>query len=88
MSVQLRLGRGIAPALMTGYSTGETVPSFVSAWPSAEFDRADGYAMVRDANAFDDIIDPGQTREMLTRLLRITSRTPDRRSKRRPVDSW
>lgn len=88
MSVQLRLGRGLAPALMTGYSTGKTVPAFVAAWPSAELDRADGYAMVRDANAFDDVIEPAQTRELLVRLLRLMPGGLGRKGKRRPVDSW
>jgi acetyl-CoA carboxylase carboxyltransferase component len=88
LSVQLRLGRGLAPALMTGYSTGKTVPAFLSAWPSAELNRADGYALVRDANAFDDIIEPARTRELLTRMLALLPRGPQRRVKTRPVDSW
>ncbi len=88
LSVQLRLGRGLAPALMTGYSTGTTVPAFVSAWPSAELNRADGYAMVRDANAVDDVVDPAETRALLVRLLAMMPRERQRREKRRPVDSW
>lgn len=88
MSVQLRKGRGIAPALMAGYSTGKRVPAFVGAWPSAELNRGDGYAMVRDANAFDDIIEPSATREVLRRLLTSLPRVLDRSEKKRPVDSW
>lgn len=88
LSIQLRLGRGLAPALMTGYSTGSTVPAFLSAWPSAELNRADGYAMIRDANAVDDVIEPAQTRDLLTRLLAMMPRDRHRQTKKRPVDSW
>lgn len=88
LSIQLRLGRGLAPALMTGYSTGSSVPAFACAWPSAELNRADGYAMIRDANAVDDVIDPLQTRELLVRLLRMMPRDRRRQAKKRPVDSW
>ena len=88
ISVQLRKGRGIAPTLMTGYSTGERVPAFVGAWPSAELNRGDGYAMVRDANAIDDIVEPSATREVIKRLLAMLPERLDRTRKRRPVDSW
>jgi acetyl-CoA carboxylase carboxyltransferase component len=87
-SVQIRHGRGIGPALMTGYSTGTSVPVLTVAWPTAELDRADGWAMVRDANAFDDIVEPTQTREMILRLLRHLPKESGRRDKKRPVDSW
>ena len=88
LGVQLRLGRGLAPALMTGYSTGSSVPAFISAWPSAELNRADGYAMVRDANAVDDVIEPAATRELFIRLLAMLPRDRQRLKKKRPVDSW
>lgn len=88
LSVQLRAGRGIAPALLTGYSTGSTVPALTVAWPSAELNRADGFALVRDANAFDDVIEPAATRPLMARLLRILPRRPNREVKARPVDSW
>jgi acetyl-CoA carboxylase carboxyltransferase component len=88
LSIQMRKGRGIAPALMTGYSTGAAVPALSVAWPTVELDRADGWAMVRDANAFDDVIEPAQTREMIIRLLRYLPRESGRREKKRPVDSW
>jgi len=58
------------------------------AWPTVEVDRADGYAMVRDANAFDDVIEPVHTRTMMIRLLRHLQRESGRTSKKRPVDSW
>ena len=88
LSVQLRLGRGLAPALMTGYSTGSSVPAFVAAWPSAELNRADGYAMVRDANAVDDVIEPAATRALLIRLLAMLPRDRQSSKKKRPIDSW
>ena len=91
LSVQLRKGRGLAPALMTGYSTGASVPALAVAWPTVELDRADGYALVRDGNAFDDVIEPAATRATLARLLRHLPRdvgpATGRREKKRPVDS-
>jgi acetyl-CoA carboxylase carboxyltransferase component len=88
LSVQLRHGRGLAPTLLTGYSTGVSVPPVVLGWHSVELNRADGFALVRDANAFDDIIEPAQTRERLLRLLRLLPAPGGRSAKRRPVDSW
>ncbi len=88
LSVQLRLGRGLAPALMTGYSTGSRVPALVAAWPTAELNRAEGYAMVRDANAVDDVIEPARTRDTLIRLLTMMPHDRRRLKKQRPVDSW
>ena len=75
---------------MTGYSTGVSTPPLMIAWPDAELNRADGFAMVRDANAFDDIVEPGETRQMLIKLLRAlpVSQQPPRSRKPRPVDSW
>ena len=87
VSLQLCHGRGLAPALMTGYSTGASVPVAQLAWPYVELGRADGYAMVRDANAFDDIVEPAATRQTLLRLVGMLPRV-ERNAKRRPVDSW
>ena len=87
LSVQLRHGRGLAPALMTGYSTGTSVAAVRLAWPGVELDRADGFALVRDANAFDDIIDPDETRARLLNLLRLLPAT-SAGTKRRGVDPW
>jgi acetyl-CoA carboxylase carboxyltransferase component len=87
LSVQLRAGRGLAPALLTGYTTGTNVPPLMVAWPGVELNRADGFALVRDANAFDDIVDPAETRAMMMRLLRHLPRERCRPSKKRPVDS-
>lgn len=96
LSVQLRRGRGLAPVLMTGYSTGASVSPLAVAWPGVELNRADGFAMVRDANAFDDIVEPAATRTMLLRLLPHLRRDRERRPaterdgepRPRPVDSW
>ncbi|MGD8415613.1 MAG: carboxyl transferase domain-containing protein [Pseudomonadales bacterium] len=88
LAVQVRHGRGLAPALLTGYSTGASVPAVVLGWHSVELNRADGYALVRDANAFDDIIEPEQTRERLVRVLRLLPRDRGRSEKHRAVDSW
>lgn len=88
LAVQVRHGRGVAPALLTGYSTGASVPAVVLGWHSVELSRADGFALVRDANAFDDIIEPDQTRARLMRVLRLLPRGRERSAKHRSVDSW
>ncbi len=49
---------------------------------------AEEYALVRDANAFDDVIEPIQTRTLLARLLRTFPLRRTQTSKLRPVDSW
>jgi len=88
LSVQLRHGRGLAPALLTGYSSGTSVPALALAWHCVELNRADGYALVRDANAFDDIIEPAQTRERLLRILKLLPKMARRKHKHHAIDSW
>ena len=88
LSVQLCRGRGLAPALMTGYSTGDSVAAVRLAWHSVELDRADGFALVRDGNAFDDIIDPDETRARLLNLLRLLPVSATEQAKRHAVDPW
>ena len=88
LAVQLRHGRGLAPALLTGYSTGVSVPPLALAWHSVELNRADGYALVRDANAFDDIIEPDDTRARLLRVLKLLPKMPRPAQKPHAVDSW
>ena len=88
LSVQTRHGRGLAPALLTGYSSGASVAAMMVAWPSVELNRADGYSLVRDANAFDDIIQPDQTRQRLLRVLKLLPGATPRHKKHRAVDPW
>ena len=88
LSVQLRHGRGLAPALLTGYSSGISVSALALAWHCVELNRADGYALVRDANAFDDIIESAQTRERLLRILKLLPKMARRKHKHHAIDSW
>jgi acetyl-CoA carboxylase carboxyltransferase component len=88
LSVQLRHGRGLAPSLLTGYSTGASVPVIALAWHSVELNRADGFALVRDPNAFDDVIEPAETRQRLMRLLHLLPKPRAPEAKHRSVDPW
>ncbi|MEJ2088955.1 MAG: carboxyl transferase domain-containing protein, partial [Gammaproteobacteria bacterium] len=88
LSVQLRHGRGLAPSLLTGYSTGASVPVIALSWHSVELNRADGFALVRDPNAFDDVIEPAETRQRLMRLLHLLPKPRAPEAKHRSVDPW
>jgi acetyl-CoA carboxylase carboxyltransferase component len=93
VSVQIRRGRGFAPALMTGVSSTRGVPLMKLAWPGVEIGRRDGFSAGLDHNAFDDVIAPGQTRERLVRafkLLRAPARgaDPSQHRKKHWIDSW
>jgi acetyl-CoA carboxylase carboxyltransferase component len=87
-SVQLRRGRGLGPQVLAGPPNARSVPVFAVAWPTVELGRVDGFAATRNANAFDDVIDPAETRGRLTRMLAHLARPPVRRTKKHPVDTW
>jgi acetyl-CoA carboxylase carboxyltransferase component len=89
-SVQLRRGRGMAPLVLAGPPNARSVPVLSVAWPTVELGRVDGFSATRNANAFDDVIDPAETRHRIIRLLAHLPR-PDRRTrtaKKHPVDTW
>ena len=88
VSVQVRRGRGLGPALMTGVSTTRGVPALRLAWPGVEIGRRDGYSAVVDHNAFDDVIAPRETRERVERLLRLLGKPTARARKKHPIDTW
>jgi acetyl-CoA carboxylase carboxyltransferase component len=88
ISVQLRHGRGLGAALMTGVSSTRGVPALKLGWPSVEIGRHDGFSAVVDHNAFDDVIAPGETRERIQRLLRLLTRKLDRTEKKHVIDMW
>ena len=88
VSVQVRRGRGLGPALMTGVSTTRGVPALRLGWPGVEIGRRDGYSAVVDHNAFDDVIAPRETRERAERLLRLFGKPTARARKKHPIDTW
>ena len=92
LSVQIRRGRGLGAALMTGVSSTRGVPALRLAWPGVEIGRRDGYSAVVDHNAFDDVIAPNETRERLRRMLNLLASKPHpsshRLAKKHPIDSW
>ena len=88
VSVQVRRGRGLGPALMTGVSTTRGVPALRLGWPGVEIGRRDGYSAVVDHNAFDDVIAPRETRERVERLFRLLGKPTARARKKHPIDTW
>ena len=88
VSVQVRRGRGLGPALMAGVSTTRGVPALRLGWPGVEIGRRDGFSAVVDHNAFDDVIAPRETRERVERLLRLLGAPAPRESKKHPIDTW
>lgn len=87
-AVQVGRGGGLGPAVLGGLAGGRSVPVAWWAWPGAELDRADGFAAVRNQNAFDDVIDPADTRRRINRLLAGIPRNLDRPARKHPVDTW
>ncbi len=88
LSVQLRRGRGLGAALMTGVSSTRGIPALRLGWPAVEIGRRDGFSAVVDHDGFDDVITPGETRERLVRLLRLFERKTDRSEKKHYIDMW
>ena len=88
VSVQVRRGRGLGPALMAGVSTTRGVPALRLGWPGVEIGRRDGFSAVVDHNAFDDVIAPRETRERVERLFRLLGAPAPRESKKHPIDTW
>ncbi len=87
-SVQIRQGNGLAPFALTGVGNGRSIPALRLAWPTVELVSRDGFA-VTGATDFDDIVTPNETRHRILGILRLVTRRPDeRRKKKHPVDTW
>jgi acetyl-CoA carboxylase carboxyltransferase component len=82
VSVQLRQGRGLGAAVMTGVGSAHTLPLQRLAWPTVELGAVSPYSQ-----GFDDVIDPAETRGRLSTALRLAPRRIPA-EKRRPRDSW
>lgn len=88
LSVQIRRGRGLGAALMTGVSSTRGVPALRLGWPGVEIGRRDGFSAVVDHDAFDDVIPPRETRERVARVLALLKKSPQRSAKKHPIDTW
>jgi acetyl-CoA carboxylase carboxyltransferase component len=77
---------------MCGSPTGHISPLASFAWPNAEIGNVDGFSATRNMNAFDDVIEPGETRKNIANLLNLLPSQSDRRSlisdKKHSVDTW
>ncbi len=91
-SIQLRQAGGLSGHLMAGSPTGHTVPLWQVAWPTAHLGATDPFSATRNFNSFDDVIEPAETRSGLSRLLRHTPTSAERRSvqtkKKHTIDTW
>jgi acetyl-CoA carboxylase carboxyltransferase component len=91
-SIQLRQAGGLSGHLMAGSPTGHTVPLWQVAWPTAHLGGTDPFSATRNFNSFDDVIEPAETRSGLSRLLRHTPTSAERRSvqtkKKHTIDTW
>ena len=88
VSVQIRRGRGLGAALMTGVSTTRGVPALRLGWPGVEIGHRDGFSAVVDHNAFDDVIPPRETRERVARILALLGKPAPRSAKKHHIDTW
>ncbi|MGF1596845.1 MAG: carboxyl transferase domain-containing protein [Acidimicrobiales bacterium] len=88
-AVQLRRGGGLGPAVLAGLTSGRSTPVLWLAWPTTELGPGDGFAAVRNQHAFDDVVAPAATRELIVRSLAgIVRRPTHRTAKKHPVDTW
>ncbi len=92
VAVQMRRADGLSHHIMAGSPNARAIPLQHLAWPTVEIGHVDGYSSVRNVNAFDDVIDPRETREAMVRLI---GHLPDRSvtraaqaKKKHPVDTW
>ena len=79
---------GLGAALMTGYSSNAGVRALALAWPTVVTGERDAFSTVYDQNAFDDIVEPAETRARIHNVLRHIPRRLDRTEKKHPIDSW
>ncbi|MFN0028274.1 MAG: carboxyl transferase domain-containing protein [Acidimicrobiales bacterium] len=87
-SVQVRRARGMSAHVLAGSPNAASVPAMVLAWPTVELGHHDGFSVVRNPNAFDDVIDAAETRQRIVRMLGHLPRPGARTTKKHPVDTW
>ncbi len=89
LAVQLHRAGGLAGTLMTGVSSTRGVPTVRLGWPGVDIGVRDGFSAVVDHDAFDDIIAPDETRERLSRLVKLLDMSQSgATTKKHRIDSW
>ena len=92
ISIQIGKAGGFSGHIMCGSPTGHTSPLASFAWPNAEIGSIDGFSATRNMNAFDDVIEPAETRKNIVNLLNLLPSQSERRSliseKKHSVDTW
>jgi|TARA_B110000438_G_scaffold127765_1_gene124134 acetyl-CoA carboxylase carboxyltransferase component len=92
ISIQIGKAGGFSGHIMCGSPTGHTSPLASFAWPNAEIGNVDGFSATRNMNAFDDVIEPGETRKNIANLLNLLPSQSERRAlisdKKHSVDTW
>ena len=81
--VQVRRAYGLGAAALAGLGNAHSVPALRLAWPTVELGVNDRYTQ-----GFDDVVDPAETRDRIIGVMRLTKRSLERASKKRPRDSW
>ena len=87
LAVQIGKSFGLTESVMIG-SSNENIPAIKLAWPNIEVGRHDGFSAVIDHDAFDDVIQPEETRNYLLSLLSHFPLPPPRVKKKHRIDSW
>jgi len=94
IGVTVRKARDLSLAIFCGPANARSIPLLHVAWPGVEVGRVDGYTSLRNPNVYDDIIDPGETRERVAYMLGCLPPLADRCQRQRslarsgPIDTW
>lgn len=89
IAIQTGSSGGVAGKLMTGASTSQGVPLMKLGWPNVQMGRRDGFSVIVDHNAFDDIIAPEESRERVVRLLNLVGPPSRQRDQKKHwIDLW
>ncbi len=87
-SIQIRRAGRLGAFAMSGYGNGRSVPILRLAWPTVRLHDRDGFSAFDHANAFDDIVEPSETRQRIVGVLRHIRRSPASVYKKHPIDTW
>ena len=88
IAIQIGRGAGLVLPLMVGVSTSRGIPLAKLAWPEVTIGERDGFFAMVDHNAFDDVIEPGETRTRIVRLLRLLPTSLKPQNKQHWLDTW
>jgi len=87
-AITVRRARGMAAPVLASPPNARSVPVMAVAWPTVELGRRDGFSVVHNGNAYDDVIDPTETRTRIVRMLAHLPKAAGRSTKKHPVDTW